>query len=709
VTGDALTRVVYLEHEIVSVVVDVSGGVPTIVHWGAALSSSDAATLTAMITRPTTHGSIDSVPPLQMVPQHSLGSLARPGLLGHRPGGRDWSARFGTCEVDATSRSVVTVSRDEVAKLRLEVRLELDDAGALNAQASVTNEGESRFLLDALTITLPVPSHARDLTTYSGRWSRESSTHRRTVDHGAFSVENRTGRTSHEYPPTLWWSTTDAREWSGEVWGCHLAWSGNHALYAEVMPDGRRYAQLGELLMPGEVCLDPRATYSTPVVVGAYSGAGFTPASWVMHEHVRTAARANAASPRTRKVLINTWEATYFDHDTEKLKALADTAAAVGIERFVLDDGWFGARRDDRAGLGDWVVSKDVWPDGLQPIIKYINDKGIDFGLWFEGEMVNADSDLYRAHPDWILQEPGRIPVEGRWQQVLDLTKEGAYNHVLNQVDAVLSENNISYIKWDHNRHLSDPISDGRPVVRKQTQAIYRLFDELKRRHPGLEIESCALGGGRIDLGMIEHADRFWTSDMNDPLERQLIQRWTGLVIPPEFLGTHIGPTVGHQMHRTHDVSFRALNALFGHAGIEWNITEATDHELEVLKAYSAFYKKNRELLHSGDVVRSDDITGNAQVYGTVSKDQKRAIFTYMQLTSADNFGPLVMTMPGLGDDIRYRVQVNQELSAPEFLQKAAPGWWPVISMTGNQLANIGLQLPVLKPESGLLFEISAE
>ena len=208
-------------------------------------------------------------------------------------------------------------------------------------------------------------------------------------------------------------------------------------------------------------------------------------------------------------------------------------------------------------------------------------------------------------------------------------------------LDAVLTENNIAYIKWDHNRHLTDPISDGRPVVHKQTEAIYRLFDELKRRHPGLEIESCSSGGGRIDLGMIDHADRFWTSDQNDALERQQIQRWTGLVIPPEYLGTHIGPTVSHQTHRTHSISFRALNALFGHAGIEWNIAEASDHEIQVLKEFVAFYKKNRELLHSGSAVRSDDIDGDAYLYGTVAQDKSQAIFTYMQLRTLDTRGPL--------------------------------------------------------------------
>jgi alpha-galactosidase len=205
---------------------------------------------------------------------------------------------------------------------------------------------------------------------------------------------------------------------------------------------------------------------------------------------------------------------------------------------------------------------------------------------------------------------------------------------------------------------------------------------------------------------MIDHADRFWTSDQNDPLERQQIQRYTGMVIPPEFLGTHVGPTVGHQMNRTHDIHFRVINALFGHAGIEWDITEAIDRELDVLNKFAAFYKVNRGLLHSGRVVRSDIIVGNAYLYGTVAQDKSEAIYSYMQLASNNNFGPLVATFEGLDAATLYTVTVNEKLSAPEFLQKAEPGWWPTVKLTGEELANVGLQLPVMKPESGLLFEI---
>jgi alpha-galactosidase len=486
-----------------------------------------------------------------------------------------------------------------------------------------------------------------------------------------------------------------------------MAWSGNNIHHVERLIDGHKSIGAGEYLLPGEVILKKGESYVAPRAIASFSDRGLDGLTNNHYSWIRS--RPNHITKvRPRPLTLNMWEAVYFNHVEEDIRKMVDKAAEIGVERVVLDDGWFGSRRNDRAGLGDWVVSKDAWPNGLDPIIKYINDKGIEFGLWFEGEMVNRDSDLYREHPDWILQEPGRLPIEGRWQQVLDLTKKGAYNHVLNQVDAILSAHNIAYIKWDHNRHLTDPISDGRPVVRKQTEAIYRIFDELKKRHPGLEIESCSSGGGRIDLGMIEHADRFWTSDQNDPLERQQIQRWTGLVIPPEFLGTHVGPTVGHQMNRTHSVSFRALNALFGHAGIEWDITEADAHETETLKAYVAFYKKHRDLLHSGTVVRSDEIVGNAQLYGTVALDKKEAIFTYMQLTSLDNFGPLLSTFDGLDKETLYQLTVVENLSAEEFTQKGAPGWWPTVQLTGDQLAHIGLQLPVLKPETGLLFHLRA-
>lgn len=681
----------------------------SILHWGKKIGSLDAAgekALEAATKKPHFHGGLDVAPRNLVLREHSRGFIGHPALRGHRSGIAA-SNRFILKSSVQKDQTLSATFEDSIAHIEIEIIYQLTPSDVLLMDAKVTNTGTSDYFLEHFLYWLPLPEQADEMLDFYGHWTKERQPQRREIGYGLTSREGFEGRSGHDYTITQVALNNATRFRNGQAWSLAMAWSGNNIHHVERLIDGSKAIGAGEYLLPGEVILKAGESYQAPRAIASFSDQGLDGITNNHYEWIRS--RSNHITKvRPRPLTLNMWEAVYFNHTFDGIAKMVDKAADIGVERVVLDDGWFGSRRTDNKGLGDWVVSKDVWPDGLQPIIKYINDKGIEFGLWFEGEMVNADSDLYRAHPEWILQEPGRIPVEGRWQQVLDLTKEEAYNHVLNQVDAVLTENNIAYIKWDHNRHLSDPISDGRPVVRKQTEAIYRLFDELKRRHPGLEIESCASGGGRVDLGMIEHADRFWTSDMNDPLERQQIQRWSGLVIPPEFLGTHIGPTVGHQMHRTHSASFRALNALFGHAGIEWNIAEATDEELVVLRAYVDFYKKNRDLLHSGDVVRSDDITGNAQVYGTVSRDQKRAIFTYMQLTSPDNFGPLVMTIPGLDAATTYTVKVNEALSAAEYIQKAPPGWWPKVKLTGAQLESVGLQLPVLRPESGIIFEITA-
>ena len=680
-----------------------------ILYWGKKLGAIDSKAADAIRlarTKPAFHGGLDVAPGNLILREHARGWIGHPALRGHR-GGVSSANSFLVKSAVQNDQSMVAVFADSIAGIEIEITYTLTQSDILLMDAKVTNTSDGDYYLEHFLYWLPLAEQADEVLDFYGHWTKERQPQRRTIGYGLISREGFEGRSGHDYTITQVALNHATGFRHGEAWSLALAWSGNNVHHVERLIDGHKSIGTGEYLLPGEVILKKGESYNAPRAIATFSDRGLDGLTNNHYTWIRS--RSNHITKvRPRPLTLNMWEAVYFDHNEDGIRRMVDKAAEIGVERVVLDDGWFGSRRNDRSGLGDWVVSKDAWPNGLRPIIKYINDKGIEFGLWFEGEMVNRDSDLYRAHPDWILQEPGRIPVEGRWQQVLDLTKEVAYNHVLNQVDAVLTEYNIAYIKWDHNRHLTDPISDGRPVVRKQTEAIYRLFDELKRRHPGLEIESCASGGGRIDLGMIEHADRFWTSDQNDPLERQQIQRWTGLVIPPEFLGTHVGPTVGHQMHRTHSVSFRALNALFGHAGIEWDINEADAEESATLKSYISFYKKHRDLLHSGSVVRSDEIIGEAQLYGTVAIDKKEAIFTYMQLTSADNFGPLVTTFDGLDKETLYQVTVVEELSADEFTQKRAPGWWPSLQLTGDQLAHVGLQLPVLKPETGLLFHIKA-
>ena len=305
---------------------------------------------------------------------------------------------------------------------------------------------------------------------------------------------------------------------------------------------------------------------------------------------------------------LNVWEAVYFDHDLDHLAELAECAAAIGVERYVLDDGWFGARRDDHAGLGDWTVSTEVWPHGLHPLVDKVTGLGMEFGLWFEPEMINLDSAIARAHPDWIMSTGDRLPVESRHQQVINLGIPECYAYIRDAMFDILAEYKISYIKWDHNRDLIDAGSapDGRPGVHEQTLAFYRLVDEIKAAHPGLEIETCSSGGARVDLGVLERTDRIWVSDCIDPLERQQMNRWTSQLVPPELLGSHIASGRSHTTGRVHDLSFRAATAIFGHFGIEWDLTAATAQELAELKEWVSFYKANRRLLMGGDLVRLD-------------------------------------------------------------------------------------------------------
>jgi alpha-galactosidase len=268
-----------------------------------------------------------------------------------------------------------------------------------------------------------------------------------------------------------------------------------------------------------------------------------------------------------------------------------------------------------------------------------------------------------------------------------------------------LSEYNIAYIKWDHNRVLTEAAHLGRPTVRKQTEAIYRMFDELKAAHPGLEIESCASGGGRIDLEMINHADRFWTSDNNDALERQSIQRFTSIVIPPEMLGTHIGPTKAHSTGRTHSVSFRGATALWGHAGLEWDLTEATDAQKAQLAGWITYYKSKRDMLHSGRVVRVDQTEANSWTHGVIAADGSQALFSHVALRQSQFSRPANIRLTGLDADATYFVKVVEPAGAPEYTQIAPPKWFDGVNVSGALLARLGLRAPALRPEQALLIE----
>jgi len=685
------------------VVIDESFGAPVIVHWGAPLGDIDPASLSSALARPLVAGALDVVAPVSVIPEHGSGFQGRPGLSGHRQGGTAWAPRFQAHQVARTDGGVVVTALDAVAGLRLTTTIVLGDV--LTVQVRVTNEGTTRYLLDSLHPTVPVPAHASELLTFDGRWTREFHPVRRPWGSGAWVSENRAGRTSHEHQPLVFAGTPGFGEWHGEVWGVHVAWSGNHTLLAECMPDGRRFLQGGELLHPGEVCLEPGEWYDSPTIIATYAADGLTPASWGFHRSLR----ALPSHPSTaRPVLLNTWEAFYFDHSTAALQELATSAAELGVERFVLDDGWFGSRRDDQRGLGDWWVSPEVYPDGLAPLIAHVRAAGMEFGIWVEPEMVSPDSDLYRAHPEWALTTPGYQPVLGRNQLVLNVAHPDAFAHILGQLDALLRDHDISYVKWDLNRnHVQGSGADGAAGTHAQTLAFYALLDTLRGRHPSVEFESCASGGARIDHEVLRRAERVWTSDCNDALERQTIQWGASMLIPYELMGAHIGPTRSHTTGRVHSLAFRALTALFGHLGVEWNVLTMSAAERVQLGEAIALHQQLRPLLHDGDAVRFDPVLNGqqaaSQAYGVYAQDRRSAVVAHVQMATGMSLLPPPLRLPGLLPEALYTLT---QLPLP-----GARVEWPAngIRLTGRQLGAHGVQLPWLHPESGVLLQLAAD
>lgn len=691
-------------------VLDLSGPrPPRVLHWGAdlgELTNAEVKTLAVGRQLGRGHSAFDKPVPPSITRDSSEGFFGIPGVSGHRLG-TDFSNKFELTSVSVDDASVVIGCTDAAAGLRLQVVYQMAPSGVLKIQSTLTNIGNSDYVLHELTQALPLPSKATQLTDFTGNWSREFHPQTHEIEVGVWSREIREGRTGHDFTLTFNAHTSGANFQTGELWSVSLGWSGNTRHYVERLPDGTKWIGANELLLPGEVILQSGQSYEAPVLYATYSSAGFDESAAQFHTYLR----ARNQHPKTpRPLTINVWEAVYMDHNFEKLSALADVAAEIGVERFVLDDGWFGSRRDDTSGLGDWIVSAAAWPEGLHPLAKKLESVGIEFGLWFEPEMIQLDSDVYRAHPEWVLAVPGRLPADWRSQQVIDLANPEAFAHVLEQMDAVLTEYpTIRYLKWDHNRPVVDAAHAGHPAIRLQTQAVYRLFDELKSRHAGLEIESCSSGGGRIDLGILEHTDRVWVSDSNDALERQRMQRWTTQVLPPELMGTHIGPHHSHTSGRTHALTFRAITALFGHAGLEWDITETTPAERIVLRSWAEYYKANRGLLHAGRVVRVDTHEPTMSLHGVVAHDKSRAIFAVVQegVTAASRPQPL--HFPGLDPNRRYRVTEVRPAGDPHYWQIEPTPWIAnPVELSGQVLAEVGLTAPILTSEQATLLEFWA-
>ncbi len=649
--------------------------------------------------------------------EHARSNYRRPGLRGYRlagsndgpVAGRDWSTAFVMTAVSVDDARLVIDARDEAAGLALRTEVESVAGGALRIRHEVTNTGGEPFVVDGLDVSVPLSDRAVELLDFTGRHEHERSPQRHLLRDGQWLRENRRGRTGLESASMLIAGSPGFGFGHGDVLGVHVAFSGNSVLWAERDPSGFPTIGGGEFLLPGEVALAHGESYETPWVFVVAAVDGLDSVAAALHTWLRSV----PAHPDEQPVVLNVWEAVYFDHDLDRLSALADRAARVGVERFVLDDGWFLGRRDDVAGLGDWWVDETVWPKGLHPLVEHVRSLGMQFGLWFEPEMVNPNSELFRRHPDWVLGSGGRLPHLSRNQLVVDLTNPHAWQFLLERMDSLLGEYAIDYVKWDHNRDLLEAGSPpfGTPVAHRQALAYYALLDELSRRHPQVAWESCAAGGGRIDLGVLERVQRVWTSDMTDARARQQIQRWTVQFVAPEYLGAHVSATRSHQTGRTMSLDFRAATALFGSFGIEWDLTDADEDELADLSDWVARYKRHRRLLHGGRTVRMDSSDPAVWLHGVVAADGRSALLAHVQLDeSASNRGVL-MRVPHLIEQARYDIRWAAPVDTGQMSQSPAldPAG-PTLgrSLRGAVLAQHGVWLPRRRPETILLMHLEA-
>lgn len=701
---------------------------PVVRHWGEDLGPvsgeelEDAAlALTSSIGTNTAWIAND----LSILPLPAQGWASRPGVLLHRSDGTSFSPHPEAVEhIHSTEEGPAglthilrSAATDSAHALSMGTEIRLEPSGLVRIRGWVRDdrgeEGLAPLIVDELTPVLPLPDAADEYLDMTGHHIAERSFQRGALTAGTHLRESWEGRPGHDATTWLIAGHSGFGFRSGRVHGVHLAWSGNTRSLVSSLPQGHKLLGAGELLLPGEILLDEQRRYTSPWAVYSW-GEGLDALSHRSHDFLRS---LPSHPRRERPVLLNTWEAVYFNHDLDKLKELATAAAAVGIERYVLDDGWFGSRRDDTSGLGDWQVSDEAWPQGLKPLVDHVQALGMEFGLWFEPEMINVDSDLAHQHPDWILGDGAGGAPEHRNQRVLDLCAPGAWDYLYESISSLVEELGIAYIKWDHNsplvatgHEIAHPRAGrhGGAAVHDQTLALYRLLDALHERFPELEIESCAGGGGRIDMGIMERAQRVWSSDSIDAHDRHNIQRGTTMLLPPELMGTHVGAGRAHTTLRDLDIDFRAGTALWGHMGVEWDLTKADELTRERLASIIALHKELRPLLHSGRTVHADLAEDDfLRIEGVVSQDGSDALFEIACLGLQPSWPVTAKPLPGLDPKRRYHVC----LAAPTYPELTLQAAWMKpdgITLPGSFLTSTGLALPVLHPDHLILVRVTA-
>ena len=588
-------------------------------------------------------------------------------------------------ESDSEAETLTLVLEDKVTGIELELLYTLfAGSGIIARSARFLNCGKKpAHLLKAMSLCMDLPDHDYDWIQFSGAWARERYPKKRRLETGIQSVGSMRGHSSHEHNPFVILKRPTADEFQGEVIGFSLIYSGNFLAQAEVDTHDTTRVLLGINPEWFDWKLEPGEEFQTPEAVMVYTDRGMNDMSQTFHRLFQKRLARGYWRDRERPILINNWEATYFDFTEERIVEIAKKAKEQGIELFVLDDGWFGKRTSERAGLGDWKANPERLPEGITGLAQKIEALGMKFGLWFEPEMVNKDSDLYREHPDWILSVPERRQSQGRYQYVLDFSRKEVVDYIYDRMAEILGRGKVSYVKWDMNRSITECWSAALPadrqgeVFHRYILGVYDLYDRLNTAFPEVLFESCASGGGRFDPGLLYYAPQGWASDDTDAAERLKIQYGTSYCYPISSIGAHVSASPNHQIMRSTPLYTRANVACFGTFGYELDLNRLTAEEQEEVKRQTAFVKKYRSVLQFGSFYRLESpFEGNVTAWMSVSGDRKTAVVGWYRTLNGINMGYTRVKLRGLEPDSVYRVSADGVLRGEYY---------------GDELMNVGL------------------
>ncbi len=544
----------------------------------------------------------------------------------------------------------------------------------------VENAGSEKLTLEkAMSACIELPWDNREIVTLAGTWARERHVDRRPIGHGRVEVGSKRGISSHQEHPFMAIVSDDAGETSGEVYGFSFVYSGSFTMETERTQHDMLRVGVGIGEDNFRWGLAPGESFTAPEALLTYSAGGFGEMSRTFHEVFRKHLIRSPYLHKKRPILINNWEATYFDFNLDKLLEIARVAKTAGIEMLVMDDGWFGHRSSDNSSLGDWVVNENKLPGGMAALANALNDMGMELGVWFEPEMVSPDSDLYRAHPDWALQIPGREASLCRTQYVLDLTRKEVRDYVVDSVAKVLHSANIRYVKWDMNRPLTDIGSRetaGGEILHRYMLGVYELQERLLAEFPDLLLENCSSGGARFDPGMLYYSPQIWCSDDTDAIERLSIQEGTILIYPPSVVGAHVSICPNHIVGRTTNLSTRGIVALSGTFGYEMDITRMSEEELSEIREQTGLYHEVNDIVREGDFYRIKGVSGlykrkndrPSYAWMSVTKDRSEALLSYVQERGGANLRPEVLYLQGLKEDAVYALPDGREYRGDELM-----------------------------------------